>query len=83
MRLNEFADPMEYTPTATDADDFLSQLLLIWSGRSVDELAPSVLGGRKQQPSKRTKLSDALSLGSHIGGGHLRSCRGASQWPTA
>jgi hypothetical protein len=83
MRLNEFADPKEYTPIATDADDFLSQLLLIWSDRSADELAASVLGGRKQRPIKRTKLSDALSIGRHVSGSDLRSRRGASQWPTA
>jgi hypothetical protein len=83
MRLNEFADPKEYTPTVADADDFLSQILLNWPDRSADDLAPSLLAKRKQQPSKRTKLSDALSFGSHVGGGHLRSRRGASQWPSA
>jgi hypothetical protein len=83
MRLNEFADPKEYIPTVTDADDFLQQLSLIWSDRSADFLTPSLLAKRKQQPSKRTKLSDALSIGSHIGGAQLRRRRGASQWPAA
>jgi hypothetical protein len=83
MRLNEFAAPKDYTTTATDADEFFIQLLLIWPDRPADELAPSVLSSRKQQPIKRTKLSDALSIGSHVGGGDLRSRRGASQWPTA
>jgi hypothetical protein len=83
MRLNEFADPKEYTPTATDAEDFLDQLLSIWSNCSADELARSVLDSRKLRPGKRTKLSDALSIASHVGGAQIRSRRGASQWPTA
>jgi hypothetical protein len=32
MHLNEFADAKEYIPTATDAQDFRNQLLLIWPG---------------------------------------------------
>jgi hypothetical protein len=83
MRLNEFADPNEYTPNATDAEDFLQQLLSIWPDRSADLLAPSVLGSRRQWPSKRMKRSDAQSIGSHVAGAQLRSRRGASQWPTA
>jgi hypothetical protein len=36
MRLNEFADPKEYGPPVTDAEDFMQQLLLIWPDRSAD-----------------------------------------------
>jgi hypothetical protein len=60
MRLNEFADPKEYTPTTTDADGFLNQILIIWPDRPADERAPSALSTRKQPPSKRTVLSDVL-----------------------
>jgi hypothetical protein len=81
MRLNEFADPKEYTPTATDAEDFLQQLLLIWPVRQADKAAPTVLSRRNQPPA--TNLCDVLSIGSHVGSGDLRSRRGASQWPTA
>jgi hypothetical protein len=83
MRLNEFADPNEYTPTATDAEDFLQQLLSIWPDRSADGLTASVLVGRKLRPCKRMAHSDALSIGSHVGGGDLRCRRGTRQWTTA
>jgi hypothetical protein len=83
MRLNEFAESKQYTPTSTDADCFVSELLLIWPGRSVDDPTSSILGHIRQLPIKRTELSDALSIGSHVGRGDLRRRRGASQWPTA
>jgi hypothetical protein len=83
MRLNEFANPKEYTPTATDAEDFLQQVLPIWPDRSADDLAPPVPSSRKLPPFRQTELTDSQSIGSHIGGGHLRSRRGPSQWPTA
>jgi hypothetical protein len=51
MRLSEFVSLKDYPPIVADADNFLNQLLLIWPDRSADELAPSVLGSRKQQPS--------------------------------
>ena len=77
MRLNEFADPKEYTPTAADAEEFVQQLLFIWPDRSADELAPSTLSNRRRPPSKPGRRSDALSIGNHVGGRHLRSHRGA------
>jgi hypothetical protein len=83
MHLKEFADPTDYVPTATDAEDFLNQILLIWPDRPADELAPSVLDSRKLRPSKRMKRSGAISIGSHVGGIHHRDRRGASRWPTA
>jgi hypothetical protein len=83
MRLAEFADPNEYTPTATDAEDFLCQLPPIWSNCSADELAPSVMGSRKLRSSNRIACSDALSIGSQLGPRDLGRRRGASQWPTA
>jgi hypothetical protein len=52
MRLNEFADPKEYTPPATDAEDFRNQLLLFWPQPSPDDLAPPALNDRRQPPSK-------------------------------
>jgi hypothetical protein len=79
MRLNEFADPKPYTLSADDATDFLKQLERIWPHKDV----AFVLGIKRQPPNKRTKLSDALSIGSHVGGVHHRDRRGASQWPTA
>jgi hypothetical protein len=36
MHLNEFADPKEYSPPATDAEDFMQELLLVWPDRSTD-----------------------------------------------
>jgi hypothetical protein len=75
MRLSEFANPKDYAPTDTDAP--------IWSNCSADDLVPSLPAERIQQPGKRTKLADALSIGCHVGGDQLRSCRGASQRPTA
>jgi hypothetical protein len=83
MRLNEFAESKQYTPTSTDADGFFSELLLIWPGRSADDPTSSILGHVRQLPIKRTKLSDTLSIATHVGGAQLRSRRGASQWPTA
>ena len=84
MRLNEFADPKDYVPSAIDAaEDFLQQLLLICPDRPANELAPSVVARGKQEPIKRMVRSDALSIGSHVGGIHHRNRRGASQWPTA
>jgi hypothetical protein len=78
MRLNEFTDPEEYTPPATDAEDFQQQLLFIWHDWSADELAPSVLGSGNQQPIKRMNRFDALSVGRHVGGAQPRSRRGTS-----
>jgi hypothetical protein len=75
MRLNEFANPGDYAPTATDAP--------IWSNCSADDLVPSLPAESKLPPSKRTKLSDALSIGSYVGGGDLCGRRGARQCSTA
>jgi hypothetical protein len=83
MRLNEFADPKAYTLSADDAEDFLNQILPISSNCSADDLAPSVLRNRRQPPAKPRQLFGAPSIESHVGGGHLRCRRGASQWPTA
>jgi hypothetical protein len=83
MRLNEFADPEKYSTTATDADDFFVQLMLMWPDQSVDDPTSSILGHKRQRPIKWTELSDALSVGSRVGGGDLRRCCRASQWPTA
>jgi hypothetical protein len=83
MRLSEFASPKYYAPTVADAEGFLQQLVLTWPDQSASELAPSVLCSRKQPPFGQTKISAALSIGSHIGGGDLRSRCGDSQWPTA
>jgi hypothetical protein len=52
MRLNEFADPEEYTPPATDAEDFMQQLVHIWPDRRVTDIAPSTLSNRRQPPSQ-------------------------------
>ena len=60
MRLNDFADPKDYTSTAADAEGFLKQLLRLWPGRSRDDLAPSMPHRRKQPPIERRKLSYAL-----------------------
>jgi hypothetical protein len=59
MRLNEFTDPNEYTPTAADAEEFLKQLLRPWPDRS-DDPAPSESPNRKQPSIERRKLFDAL-----------------------
>jgi hypothetical protein len=75
MRLSEIADPKDYVPTTTDANDFLQQLVL------ADDLAPSVLS-RRTQPST-AKLSDALSIRGQFIRGDLRRRRGASQWSAA
>jgi hypothetical protein len=50
MRLIEFTDRKEYTPTAAEAEEFLNQLLRLWFGRSPDDLASSVPRYRKQPP---------------------------------
>ena len=62
MRLDEFADPNEYTPTAAGAEEFLKQLLRLWPGRSADDLAPCVPASRnrRQPPIERRKLFDVL-----------------------
>jgi hypothetical protein len=60
MRLIEFADPKDYTPTATDGEELLNQLLRLWPGRSPDDVAPSVPHNRKSPPRERRKLFDAL-----------------------
>jgi hypothetical protein len=52
MRLNEFADPREYTQSAIDAEDFRNQLLLFWPQPSPDDLAPPALNDRRQPPCK-------------------------------
>jgi hypothetical protein len=76
--LSEFANPKDYAPTVANAEDFLRQLLVIWPDWAADELAPSVLGSRKQWSIKRTKVPAALSIGSNLSSIHLRSRRGAS-----
>jgi hypothetical protein len=81
MRLSEFADPKAYTVSVDDAANYPSQLLPMWPERPADKFAPSVLSRRNQPPT--TKLTDAPSIGSHVGSGDLRSRRGARQWPTA
>jgi hypothetical protein len=60
MRLNEFTDPKDYTPTAAEAETFLKRLLRLWPGRSPDDQTPSELRTRKQPPVERRKLFDAL-----------------------
>jgi hypothetical protein len=50
MRFHEFADPKEYTPSATDAEDFFQQLPRIWPDRSVNNLPPFV--PIKQPPAR-------------------------------
>jgi hypothetical protein len=83
MRLNEFADPKEYTPPVTEAEDYLKQLHRILPDRSAEELAPSTLSIRRQPPSKPGQLSDTRSIRGHVGGDRLRSRRGAGQRPAA
>jgi hypothetical protein len=68
MRLSEFANPKDYTPTATDADDFLQQLLRIWPDRLADDPASSNLHSRKQPRSMPRQRADALSIGSDVAG---------------
>ena len=58
MRLIEIADPQEYIPTVAEAEDFLRQLLRIWSDRSADGPGSTLLP--KQPPIMRRKLFDAL-----------------------
>jgi hypothetical protein len=60
MRLNEFADPEDYTPTAAEAEAFLKRLLRLWPDRSSDDPAPSESPNRKQPSIERRKLFDAL-----------------------
>jgi hypothetical protein len=79
MHLNEFADPEDYAPPATDAEDFPQQRLIVWSDPSLVDLVPPALHSRKQPSIKPTRFSSALSVGSHIGGAQLPSRRGASQ----
>ena len=54
MRLIEIANPQEYRPTVAEAEDFLRQLLRIWSDGHGSTLLP------KQPPIMRRKLFDAL-----------------------
>jgi hypothetical protein len=60
MRLDEFTDPKEYTPTAGQAEQFLKRLLRLRPDRPPDDLAPSVPRNRKQPQIERRKLFDAL-----------------------
>jgi hypothetical protein len=52
MRLNEFANPKEYTPTVTGVEDFVQQLLLICPDRSADEACTIRTGQRKTAPDQ-------------------------------
>jgi hypothetical protein len=60
MRLNEFTDTANYTPTADEAERFFQQLLRIWPRHPADDLVPSTLRNNEQPEIKRTKLFDAL-----------------------
>jgi hypothetical protein len=60
MRLTEFADLKTYTLPATDASDFVRQLLCIWPDRSADDLASHIPRESNQPPIKPVNLLDEL-----------------------
>jgi hypothetical protein len=60
MRLSEFADPNEYTPSTAEAVEFFNQILHKLSDHSAEENAPSASRHGQRLLTARRKLFDAL-----------------------